>query len=68
VFFRVEGTSQLVCAEVYIESYSDKISLKTISNTKFNEDLINISTQESAITKIISLLKEQTVYTDFTAK
>lgn len=68
MFFRTEKTAKLIQAEVYIESYSDKISLKSVSNVDFDSNLISISTQEPTISKIITLLKQQTEYTEFTAK
>jgi hypothetical protein len=68
VYLRLEGSSQLIVAEVYIESYSNKISLKSYKNLDFADNFVMISLQESAVTKVLSFIKQKTQFTSFTAK
>lgn len=43
VFFKVGVSQELIASEVYIEAYSDKISLKSFKNIDFTQNLFPIS-------------------------
>lgn len=67
VNFKLE-TAQLVTSEVYIEVYSDKISIKNFFQLKFDTELMEVNTQEDTITKIVAFLKSGKISEDFTTK
>jgi len=51
------NTSDIVSAEVYIESYSDKISLKSYANADFDSNYNSVSTTSQIVQQIIQLIK-----------
>jgi hypothetical protein len=66
--FIVDSNSQLFVAEIYIESYSNKITLKSYKNFSFDGEFASISLQTSAVTKLISNLKNKPEFTSLVAK
>lgn len=55
----ITNTSNILSAEVYIESYSDKISLKSFVNADFDTAFNTISATNSLVQQIILLIKAQ---------
>jgi len=58
IFFRLVN-STIVEAEVYIEVYSLKITLKSLVNLDFNTNLIGLSQSDSSVTKVLAFLQKQ---------
>lgn len=53
----IMNTSSIVSAEVYIESYSDKITLKNYANADFVSNFNTVSTTNPLVQQIIKLIK-----------
>ena len=61
--FILDSNSQLFVAEIYDESYSNKIILKSFNNFNFDREFALISLQASAVTKIVGKLKNKPEFT-----
>ncbi len=55
----IMNSSNIVSAEVYIESYSDKISLKSYANADFVTNFNTVSATNPLVQQIILLIKAQ---------
>jgi hypothetical protein len=49
----------IVRAEVYLELFSLKATVKSISNEDFSTDLLALSQQDKSITRILSIIEKQ---------
>jgi hypothetical protein len=68
VYLRLDQTAELFAAEIYLEAFSNKISIKSYKSFGFETDFVSLSLQETAVTKVINYLKSKNEFTHFTVK
>ncbi len=56
-FFRVGLIQEIIASEIYIEAYSDKVTLKTFKTIDFTQNFLSITVESVTLSKMITLIK-----------
>lgn len=65
-FFKVGLNQDIIAAEIYIEAYSDKVTLKTFKTVDFTQNLLSVTVESTTLSKMITLIKQKISFGDFT--
>ncbi len=67
-FFRLGLSQEIIASEIYIEAYSDKVTLKTFKSIDFTQNLLSITVESATLSKMITLIKQKTSFGEFTVQ